>query len=220
MTVSAEEVSQWLARALVRRSNAATPDEDEVGELTRWINIYLDRPWTPETVGEYRSADRLSRRQRATLDQAAAILQADLNVWCSYILGISPDPVGRPYRDLARTQIASLRAAIATLKEPCGSFEHGLPRTSDSGPNPKPWSIVAIKLAAETLLALQQAQRRQGHKVQAGFGDRDGPLVKSVWHWLSKIYGKENIPTRATVLETLTNNLHIGQKEDTRGIRP
>ena len=151
--ISAEDVCDLLASCLAQKNvNAATPNEEQVAELTRWINVYLMNPWDEISITRYREADAIARKERELLDGAAAILREDLNGLKAFNGTIAA---------ASRPHIAELQTAIAALGKPRGWFEQGFPRFATHGPDKKPWAMMAQKIVQETLAAIQAAQRAE-----------------------------------------------------------
>lgn len=200
---SRDAVAESFAQYARRRSYAATPDEDEVAELTWWINTYLAKPWTDDSVAAYREHDLATAGQRKALDAAATILRDDLNQWEETLAhACSGDFIDEPLAALAADKIGRLRAAIETLDEPRGWFESGAPRLGDAR-KVKAYTITAKQLASEGLIALQAAQRRGGKTVQQGLGGCDGTLMRVVYFWLTQIYGPGLLPTRVSIHDSI-----------------
>jgi hypothetical protein len=203
--VTEETVCHALARCLAKRPNAATPDEDDVRELTYWINRYIGQPWDQAAIRRYRNRDRRVRQNRKTLNAASAVLRAELDNWRSYEASDE-----RWLASYAQQEIAVYETAISVLERPRDL--ECLPRTSNNGPDPKPWVLVAMKLGQETLAALHKAQHRADHRLQRTAGDRDGVIISSVAMWLKLIYGPANVPSHDTILSAIAKNVGNGCK--------
>jgi hypothetical protein len=233
--VSAEEMCDLLAGFIAQKNpNGATPSEEQLVELTRWINRYLLEPWDEASIGRYRKADAIARHERETLDEAAAILKRDLNE-LKALNGVVAATV--------RQRIANLETAIAALDSPRGWFEQGLPRFAARGPDKKPWAIMAQKIVQETLAAMQAAQRmnveklaadaaeaarrtampagedaaseafvrtfagtrqREMRNVQKTVGASNGPVIKFTAEVLKFIMPQGRLPAPATILDAVT----------------
>lgn len=123
--LSADDVSDLLAGFIAEKNtNGATPNEEQVAELTHWFNKYVTEPWDEGSVSKYRAADATARKEREALDEAAEILRRDLSEYRG-LKGMRSTTV--------RQRIAELEIAITVLGHPRGWFEQGIPRFY------KPW---------------------------------------------------------------------------------
>lgn len=192
--ITEEDVCDAFAEFLAanpQRPRDDTPNEDEVRELTHWINLYRERPWNAVSVGDYRRADSVVRDERKALNKAAAILQRDLAEYEK--LPLSPR---------LAAHISDVRAALRALTRARGPFENGAPRVAEKGRDPTPWAFMARKLAAEALIAQRRAQKRQGLRVQETFGSENGAVILMV-EWSLQQITSEKLPKRATILDAI-----------------
>ncbi|WP_297490108.1 hypothetical protein [Acidocella sp.] len=187
-SVTADTVCEALATAQGHQSSAATPDELEVAELTRWINIYLASPWDAELLAAQNEAHRRNYKQRATLEDAAQILRRDLEALQN------ASPINAEWAVVHEQERERLQIAINVLETrratPLGS-PPGFVSTS-RGDARSSARVEATVLAELTIRAIQAAQKRLGHaRKQWGAGDRSGAVVQTVAFWLRQIHGED-----------------------------
>ncbi len=203
--VTPDLVCDAIGKAQGRQRGAATPNEEEVGELTRWLNIFFTHPWDEQSLRDHHDAWKRYEGEQAILREALTILQSDLVHHEQCI------PVEGWEQAFARSG-ELLRAAIQCITERC---EMGLanppgftPRMT--GKTPGPWAVMARVIAKETLLAVQTAQVRLGRTPQKGIGDRDGPIVRTVQFWIKRINGTDaSLDTIYSAVSTVPNDISV-----------
>lgn len=196
--VTPEIVCDAIATAQRRQRGAATPNEGEVAELTRWINVYLTNPWDSEELKAYHDGWRGYENERKVLRDALEILKADLAAHdrCTPVTGWEREYERNGERLRTAVEVVAERGETALYNPP--GF---IPRPT--GSTPKPWSVMARVLARETLVAVRSAQARMGRTPQRSIGDRDGVVVRTVQFWLKQMTGTKQ--SRDTIYEAVAS---------------
>lgn len=207
--VTPENVCDAIAKAQRRQPGAPTPDETEVAELTRWINIFLKGPWKSEDIALHHNEWKNYQKEQDVIKDALQILRNDLAAHerCLPIEGME---------SAYERGGARLRVAVEVLEERCATPLYNPPGFEPRmrGDTPKPQSVMTRVLAFETVRAVRAAQTRMGRSPQKGVGDRDGPVVRTVQFWIKRITGTK--PSEYAVLDAVAG-LSLADETETGG---